>query len=163
ASPETVGRHCPWAWTDRSIGPPGTPGAPRPRGYRGRAHHSERPQGERGCRPGPAPARPRERSIAVSGSSPASSQAPPGSGWVRTGLAALAAGEAAQGLDRRLAGPHGCGAELGPLDRRAADRHVQVDVADHHLLEGLLTPAHQLGRVGVIRVARRVVEVSQAV
>src|SRR5262249_43021590 len=97
------------------------------------------------------------------GSRPDFSQAASRFRRVWPGLGALAAGEAAQGLDCRLARPDGRRAELGSLDRRAADGYIQVHVADHHLLEGLLTPAHQLGRVGVIRVTRRVVEVSQAV
>ena len=55
------------------------------------------------------------------------------------------------------------GAKSVPLRIGRPDRDVHVEVADHHLLERLFAPAHQLVRVGVVRVALRVVEMGQAI
>ena len=50
-----------------------------------------------------------------------------------------------------------------PRKTGVADRHVHVEIADHHLLEGLLAPADQLARVRVVRVVLRIVEMSEAI
>src|SRR6516165_702277 len=63
-----------------------------------------------------------------------------------------AAHEPANRLDGAKGSPFRSWGELWRRKGTGAQGHIQVDVANHHFLEGLFAPAHQLAGIGIVRV-----------